>query len=444
MSKEFPSGKFERTTAMAKTGLKIGTNYAKFRLKEALGKKSTPESRSELNRTNANELFKEFSKLRGTALKLAQGMSLDNALLPEEFAEVLTQSQYGVPPINRVLVRGIIKKQLGDYPENIFESFEPDACRAASLGQVHRARTKDGRDVAVKVQYPNVRETIKSDLAVAKLLFKQIVKGDKAEDYFAEVGNKLMEETDYLLEGQQIEAFRARYASESTATPEYLSEFSTGTVLTMSWLEGRHLNEFLKEDPSQEERNHFGQLMWDFFHNQINDSFTVHADAHPGNYLFMNDGRLGVLDFGCVKVCPRDFFLDYMRLFVAHRTRDEQAMKELYERLEIVPDANNFSPDDEKFYEYTLRLGKEFVSPYDHDTFDFADPRFFKAFTNLAREAVGFKEPRGSKHFIFVARAHLGMYQMLMKMGSKIDVRPGRAHLEEFLNRHEIAIAAAF
>jgi len=424
---------------MAKTGIKIGTNYARFRLKEAMGKKSTREERSELNRTNAGELFKEFSKLRGTALKLAQGMSMDSSMLPEEFTEVLTQAQYGVPPINRVLVRNIIKKQLGDWPENVFEAFEPEADAAASLGQVHKATTKAGQTVAVKVQYPNVRDTIKSDLSMAKLIFKKIISGDKADEYFAEVGDKLMEETDYLQEGEQIEAFRERYADHTTATPEWLPELSTGTVLTMSWLEGRHLGEFLKEDPTQEQRNHFGQLLWDFFHRQINDSFTVHADAHPGNYLFMHDDRLGVLDFGCVKVCPKVFFLNYMRLFVAHRTRDERGMKQLYKELEIIDDPENYSPDDEKFYEYTQRLGKVFVSPYDHEFFDFGDEAFSTAFNGFAREAATFREPRGSKHFIFVARAHLGMYQMLIKMKANIDIRPGRARLENFLKRHEIA-----
>lgn len=439
MSKDFPSSRFERGRSIAKTGFKIGTNYAKYHMKEAMGRKSTPEDRSELNRSNAGELFKEFSKLRGTALKLAQGMSLDNAILPEEFADVLTQAQYGVPPINRVLVRNIIKKQLGDWPEHIFQEFEPEACAAASLGQVHKAVLKDGTPVAVKVQYPNVRDTISSDLSMAKLIFRQIVSGQKADEYFAEVGDKLMEETDYELEGRQISDFRAKYDDGEIAVPDWYPEFSTRTVLTMQWLEGRHLGDFLKENPTQEQRNHYGQLLWDFFHKQINDSFTVHADAHPGNYSFMQDGRLGVLDFGCVKVCPKDFFMDYMRLFLAHRKQDDATMKQLYKRLEIIADPENMDAADEQFFEYSMRLGKIFVSPYDHDTFDFGAPEFSKKFSALAREATKFREPRGSRHFIYVARAHLGMYQMLMKMGAQVDIRPGRERLEDFLSNYELA-----
>lgn len=435
---QFPTGKFDRSKIIAKTGLKIGTNYAKFHLKKALGKNRNPESRKELHRNNASELFREFSKLRGTALKLAQGMSLDSTMLPEEFAEVLTQAQYSVPPINRTLVRRIIKEELGDWPENVFASFDEQASAAASLGQVHKATSHTGQKLAVKIQYPNVRDTIKSDLAMARVLFERMVKSKKADEYFGEVRERLLEETDYMNEGEQIKAFHKRYANDRITTPEWVEELSTGKVLSMTWLDGRHLKEFLQEKPSQKEKNHFGQLLWDFFHEQINDSYTVHADAHPGNYLFMNDGRLGVLDFGCVKVCPADFFRNYMNLFTAHRDGDITKIKELYVDLEILNDAEKLSDYEIRFFEYSLRLGKLFVSPYDSDFFDFGNKEFFDGFNTFGKEASEFKEPRGSEHFIYVTKAHIGMYQILMKLGATIDIRPGRERLYRFLDKLDI------
>ena len=138
-----------------------------------LGKNEDPK---EFHKSNANEVFKEFTKLRGTALKIAQGMSMDNGFLPEEFADVMSQAQYSVPPINKALVRTIIKRELGDYPEKIFAKFDSQAFAAASIGQVHKAELRDGRKVAVKIQYPNVRETIGSDMTVAKSLAKRIIK----------------------------------------------------------------------------------------------------------------------------------------------------------------------------------------------------------------------------------------------------------------------------
>lgn len=171
---DFPSSKFERSKIIAKTGIKVGSNYAqRYLKKKVLGKE---ENAKDFHKSNANEVFKEFTKLRGTALKIAQGMSMDNGFLPEEFADVMSQAQYSVPPINKALVRTIIKKELGDYPEKIFAKFDAQAFAAASIGQVHKAELKDGRKVAVKIQYPNVRETISSDMAVAKSLAKRLIK----------------------------------------------------------------------------------------------------------------------------------------------------------------------------------------------------------------------------------------------------------------------------
>lgn len=437
-SQEFPSSKIDRSKLIAKTGLKIGSNYAKYHLQRVIGKNRSAEAKKELNRANANELFKDFSKLRGTALKMAQGLSLDSSILPSEFAEVLMQAQYSVPPINKVLVRNIIKQQLGDWPENIFASFELNATAAASLGQVHKAVTRDGQMLAIKVQYPNVRDTIESDLSLARIIFERIVKSDRTDAYFEEVRSKLLEETDYLNEGNQITAFRNLYHSGNIATPEWVEKYSTRNILAMTWLKGKHLKDFLQTNPSQNEINHFGQLLWDFFHLQLNNSYTVHADAHPGNYLFLDDGRLGVLDFGCVKICPADFFHNYLALFVAHRDNDLDRIKQLYIDLEVLTSTEILSDYDKYFFDYTLKLGALFVSPYNHEYFDFGDETFLEAFNVFAKEATSFNEPRGSKHFIFLTRAHIGLYQMLIKMKASIHITPGRDRLYTFLDSQGI------
>ena len=233
---DFPSSKFERSKIIAKTGLKVGTNYAqRYLRKKVTGKE---EDSKEFHSNNAKEVFKEFTKLRGTALKIAQGMSMDQGFLPEEFAEVMSQAQYSVPPINRALVRSIIKKELGDYPEKLFKSFDTQAFAAASIGQVHKAELMDGRKVAVKIQYPNVRETIDSDMTVAKALAKRIIKNSGDIDpYFNEIRDTLLQETDYTHEGSQIDEFRKRFGSDVIEIPEWIQDHSTERVLTMSFIE---------------------------------------------------------------------------------------------------------------------------------------------------------------------------------------------------------------
>ena len=441
MSK-FPSSKIERGSIIAKTGLKIGANYASHHLKKALGK-TDEHSKSKLHTQNATTLFKEFSKLRGTALKLAQTLSLDNAILPEEFVGVMAQAQYQVPPMNRILVRSIIKRELGEYPEKLFKEFSPDAIAAASIGQVHRATLHDGTEVAVKVQYPNVRDTIDSDLSLAKSVFKSLIKHASTDDYFEEVRSKLLEETDYENEARQMMDFSKRFNNEKYRTPLHIPELSTKRVLTMTYIKGRHLDKFLLENPALDDINLYGQHLWDFFHDQIDNGYTVYADAHPGNFIFTDDKKLGIIDFGCIKTSPPDFFNNYISLFDVHMNDDESALRLVYQNLKMI-DKDATDPEfEEKFYAFCRAFGNHFLSPYRTEYFDFGDVSFDKKVTQYAREATKFTEPRGSKHFIYVTRLHVGLYRILMKMGAQVKTTASAELLRSYLAKEKSESDAA-
>ena len=430
---DFPSSKFERSRIIAKTGLKVGTNYAQRYLKRRLTGKE--EDAKSFHSENAQEVFKEFTRLRGTALKIAQGMSMDQGFLPEEFAEVMTQAQYSVPPINHALVRTIIKKELGYFPEKMFDYFEAEAFAAASIGQVHRARLKDGRKVAVKIQYPNVRETIDSDMAVAKSLAKRLIKkGQDIDPYFEEIRSTLLLETNYLHEGQQIKEFGERFRSDRFEIPEWIEEYSTERVLCMSFIEGRHLGDFLQENPSQEQRNHFGQLIWEFFHEELKVGGYVHADTHPGNFLFTPDNKLGIIDFGCVKLFPDEFFTNYLKLLPCHLANDQQAIRDLYAKLEVInPHAKIQSKEDE-YYNFARNYGIMFSKPYRYEHFDFSNPSFDRDIRHFTKEAPLSNEVRGSKHFLYTSRVHTGLYSLLIKLGAVISTQRAKEILSELLN----------
>ena len=430
---DFPSSKFERGRIIAKTGLKVGTNYAQRYLKKRITGKE--KSAKEFHSENAREVFKEFTKLRGTALKIAQGMSMDQGFLPEEFAEVMTQAQYSVPPINKALVRAIIKRELGEYPEQIFAHFEADAFAAASIGQVHKAMLKDGRKVAIKIQYPNVRETIDSDMVVAKSLARRIIKkGQDIDPYFDEIRSTLLIETDYIHEGAQIKAFKERFGNEHFLIPDWIQEYSTERILCMSFLEGHHLGDFLKKEPSQDERNHFGQLIWEFFHEELRIGGYVHADTHPGNFLFTYDGKLGIIDFGCVKLFPDEFFTNYLKLLPCHLGDDEEAIRELYTKLEVInPNAKVQSKEDE-YYNFARNYGIMFSKPYRYDFFDFSNPDFDNEIRHFTKEAPLSNEIRGSKHFLYTSRVHTGLYSILIKLGAVISTKNSKLILSELLD----------
>lgn len=430
---DFPSSKFNRGKIFAKTGFKVGSNYAKHYLK-TLGNSNKPEDRSALHKETAQQVFSELTKLRGTALKIGQTLSIDQGFLPDEFAEVMTQAQYSVPPINRSLVRSIIKQELGKYPEQLFAHFEAEAMAAASIGQVHRATLKTGEKVAVKVQYPGVRDTISSDLSLAKTLFKRLVKnGNEIDEYIEEVKETLLRETDYIIEGNSINRFHNRFAGDRIITPEWIPEFSTGRVLTMTFIEGLHLGDFLNQDPSQEEKNHYGQLLWDFFHLQLDDHEEIHADTHPGNFLLTEDGKLGVIDFGCVKKFPEEFFNDYLKLLPTHLNQDIDAIKSLYLKLGVLKDDPGNSKTEKEYFEFCLNYGTAFALPYAEDTFDFGDPDYKELIRGYTKNAPISNEPRGNKHFIYSTRVHLGLYHFLMKIGAKIDIRNSREIVERVI-----------
>ncbi len=430
----FPSSRLARGKIAAKTGAKIGANYARYLARRSVGAGDAEEERTKLHGQNAQDLFTELVKLRGTALKFAQGLSINPGLLPEEFAEVLSQAQYSVPPMSTGLVRSLIRKSLGGYPEDVFAQFEPQAAAAASLGQVHRARLHDGRVVAVKVQYPNVRESIESDLRVAAGVAQRIVGRGSLAPYIEELREHLWEETDYEQEGKYIEFFAEQYQDERIITPRWVPELTTRTVLTMTFVEGLHLDAFLDTNPSQERRDHFAQRLFDFATEQVAaDNLTVHADAHPGNFLFRDDGKIGVLDFGCIKTFPRSFRDDLVRLFRARLADDEDALLRQYRALDLIRDHHD---DDQR--EYLLELLDDFASvilaPFRHDVYDFGDSQILDGFRELlpkvtGREAFKHREPVGSPHFVFVNRLVAGLLSILTRLEARVDVRRGRGLL---------------
>lgn len=428
---QFPTTKYQRGKIFAKTGLKVGKNYASHYLKSWMNGEN---DRSALYTKSAEDLFGEFSKLRGTALKIAQSFSIDQGFLPEEFSEVMTQAQYKVPPINRSLVRSIIKRELGAYPEQLFATFNPEAEAAASIGQVHKATLKDGTVVAVKVQYPGVRDTISSDLALARTLFRTIISdSDQIDPYIEEVRDTLLRETDYLQEGQSIDRFYNRFNSTSILTPQWIPDLSTERVLTMTYLEGVHLNEFLQSNPPQEARDQMGQNLWDFFHDQIRDRDEIHADTHPGNFLFTATGQLGVIDFGCVKSFPDEFFMDYLQLLPTHLRQDEDEIKNLYFKLDILKGEPEEIPKEKLFFDFCKNYGFTFAMPYLEDSFDFGDPEYKNLISGYTKVAPFTNEPRGSKHFIYTTRVHLGLYHLLMKLGCRVNTSHSKTIIDEVL-----------
>lgn len=419
-----PTGKVERATHLVATGLKVGGNYVKHYTKKLLDGNLSKE---ELHKDNAKDIYDTLSNLKGSALKVAQMLSMDKGMLPKEYVDKFSLSQYSAPPLSGPLVVNTFSKTLGKSPSQLYDQFDMKASNAASIGQVHKA-VKNGKKLAVKIQYPGVANSVKSDLKIVKPFAIRLVglKEVEMDKYFDEIESKLLEETDYELEVKRsIELSEQCSHIPNLVFPKYYPEMSSNRIITMDWLDGKHLRDFLASKPSQVIRDKAGQALWDFYNFQIHELKKVHADPHPGNFLFKDDGTVAIFDFGCVKEIPTFFYENYFALVDRSIYRDLAKTRKIYTNLEMIHPS-----DTEKDIVFFSGLFKTmidmFTLPFTQEEFDFGDQRYFDqiyAYTEYLSNLPEIRESkvaRGSRHSLYINRTYFGLYGILNELGAKV------------------------
>ena len=412
-----------RAFSMASMGADIAGSYLGYALQRAfLGE---TKSRAKLKSTHtraARRMRDEMQALRGAAMKLGQTLSLQTGVLPDEALAELATLQMQAPGMHPSLVRVQIKKSLGREPEEIFKQFTPEPFAAASLGQVHHAVTKEGQRVAVKVQYPGIRESITNDVKLLRAVSKPAqASGHLPKGAIDEVEKQFLAETDYKREADNIEFFQRELAPLSfVRVPGVLRKYSAGKVLTMSLMRGQHLDDFLAKRPSQKLRNELGTRLFDLFYFQVLRIGSLHADPHWGNYLFDTDARISLVDFGCVKTLSSATVTYLHAAFLypgSIQSPEFGKLIETYYRaegLELLPAtrrslikfAANFyrkvyPPDVEKDYRFDFG-NREFLNEY------------FTESKNLFRTKGVLPD------LIFMARAEMGLYQTLQRLKAQV------------------------
>ena len=430
---KIPTGKIERASKLVKTGAKIGGNYAKYFGKKIINPETTKD---ELNEDNAADIYDGLKSLKGSALKVAQMLSMEKNLLPNAYVEKFSLSQFSVPPLSAPLVRKTFKKYLDKYPEEVFDTFDKDSINAASIGQVHRA-TKNGKTLAVKIQYPGVAQSISSDLAIVKPIAIRMfnLQGKDSDKYFKEVENKLVEETDYVLEvAQSKEITEACRVIPNINFPQYYTDLSSERIITMDWMSGKHLSEFTKTNFSQETGNKLGQALWDFYMFQIHGLKKVHADPHPGNFLVNDADELIAIDFGCIKEVPDSFYVPYFELAKPENISNDKIFTEKLYQLEILMPAD--SAEEILFFKMIFhQLLSLFTSPFHKEEFNFGDEVFWGKIADLGEQFSSDKQirkmngNRGSKHFLYMNRTFFGLYNLLHDLRANIKVNNFKQYL---------------
>ena len=419
-----PVSKIQRASKLMQTGAKVGVNYIKYYGDKLVN--SEIEAKERLNKSNADDIYNGLKNLKGSALKVAQMLSMEKSILPQAYVEKFSLSQFSVPPLSAPLVVKTFKKYFGKTPLELFDTFNANAVNAASIGQVHKA-TKNGKNLAVKIQYPGISDSISSDLALVKPIAISMfnIRGKDSDKYFKEVEDKLIEETNYILEVKQSKAIVEACAHiPNLKFPNYYEIWSSERIITMDWMHGEHLSEFTAHNTNQEKSNKLGQALWDFYMYQIHVLKKVHADPHPGNFLITKNSELTAIDFGCMKTIPIKFYVPYFELAKKENINNTQIFNETLFDLEIL--RNDDTEEELTFFTAMFHdMLSLFTQPFHKETFDFSNPEFFQQIAALgahyskSTELKKMNGNRGSKHFIYINRTFFGLYNLMFDLKAK-------------------------
>ncbi len=390
-----------------------------------LGENEKDERQARFQQKASRRVREELGALKGPAMKLGQILSMQTEMLSDEALAELANLQMRAPGMHPSLARAQFKSSLGKYPEEVFREFDEEPFAAASLGQVHRAITRDREKVAVKIQYPAIRTAIENDF---KLLRSATLPGQWTghipSTLLDEIQRGILEETDYVHEADNLEFFAKGLSGiDFVSIPRVRRELSTDRVLTMSFIEGGSLSDFLKHKPSQASRDLLGARLGEIYETQLQWLKALHADQHPGNYIFQPDGRIGLIDFGCVK----RFSLDIMqmrrsyqqRVWKESETAARRFLSNFYGPTVPYKRARNILPPLEKWCDAFY--------PKDPNTdiiVDFHREKLNPKVREINREIMNraFRDKLINPEHAFLTRADMGLRHLLSEIRAKINI----------------------
>jgi aarF domain-containing kinase len=421
-----PVGRWRRLHLLGALQAKIGAAYLFYWIR---GWFRNAEHRervlAETQWQTALSLFDSMGYLRGAVMKIGQTLANFPDIVPQAFVETLERLHFDAPPMHWSLLREMVHNELGDDPENLFASFDKRAFAAASLGQVHAARLKTGEEVAIKIQYPGIGRTIRQDF---RNFFLFLLPGrlnkdwNSTKDQFDDLRLRLERETDYEAEAAVLAKVRPLFRDEDgIMVPRVYAQHSTARVLTMERLGGVHIDEYMARNPSQQDRDEFARKLVRGWYRILFAGRMSYADVHPGNFLFMDDGRLGLIDFGFVLAHTDEEWELIRKMDRAMTTgRREDRIDSAKEWSSITDD-----PADAD----RLRLNEQFSDwcwhcRYNGGPFDFGDEADFRRGIDLFTEMVRKRYSRSRPCTPAIARQNFGVRSMLYRLRARIDIRP--------------------
>ena len=433
-----PVNSFTRIWTLGSLQARVTAGYLAYWLRSRFADADKRQQlKSEAHLAAALKLFGTMGYLRGAVMKVGQMLANLPEVVPEEFADVLSALHFEAPPMHFAMVREVFLDEFGREPEELFASFDRQAFAAASLGQVHRARLHSGEEVAVKIQYPGIARTIKADLRNLRLLLQPLcltTDWQNTLDKLADIERMLLMETDYEQEARFGKEARLLFSeADRVVVPRVFDDYSTNRVLTTEYLAGSHLDEFLAGNPSQEERDRFTSLLTVATFRIYYRLHWFLADPHPGNFIFMKDGRFGLIDFGCTRAIPDDEWTLICDLERATLKRDEAAFDRVVARACLFDGPEEMEPERLEI----IRRGVYWnMEPWLTDgLFDFGDRAFFMRGVNCLVEMTRKRYTRGSPLYLWSNRFIFGGRAVCYRLKGRCEF--GKIHRRESIRLEE-------
>ncbi len=430
-----PASRTKRFLKLAGMTASVAGSYAANKVRRQFSEAADHQAQqSQAYSKMADQIVDTLGELKGAVMKVGQIASQTQDFLPKEFSDALQKLQKEAPPMAFSVIRQQIENELGAGPDELFADFDPEPYAAASIGQVHRAKTFEGQDVIVKVQYPGVDKSVNSDLKQLKLTLKlggllKLPK-DSVDQLFNEIRERLNEELDYENEARNIKDFVDFHQGDSgLIIPTVVASLSSRRVLTMECVEGDHINDITEDRYSQETINLIGQRLFRTMADQLFKFQAIHGDPHAGNFAFRPDGTVIMYDFGCVKRLKPEIIDAYKKALVAGLHEDYDALDryliDLGVRVEGKPSV------EEDYYAMWRDI---FIIPFaDRDQYyDFTHANLHKKVASKASTVFKYMESfRPPVESIFIDRMIAGHYWMMKRLGVQAAFR---AELERYID----------
>ncbi|MES2639665.1 MAG: AarF/ABC1/UbiB kinase family protein [Myxococcota bacterium] len=420
------ASKFSRMAQLGALTTRVSSSYLGNKVAGIFqGEEARKAGLDRTHQENAERIVANLGSLKGAAMKVGQAIAqvADGYGLPEEARAALGKLHDKAEPVPFAVVKRRIEAELAGGLDTLFSSFDPEPIGTASLGQAHGARLPDGTEVVVKVLHEGIDGSVHADLGAlrAMLTAGRVLRRPKEEvdAIFQEIEERLGEELDYRREAENLKQFRAFFHNDANVTiPAVHDGWSTGRVLTMERLSGKPLPVFVAT-ATPAAKQHAGVTLGRAFMRMQYELRAIHADPHPGNYLFTPEGKVGILDFGCVRRLELGWIADYGMCGLATRNDDREGLMEASVRIRALTRRGDRGAED-VLWDLCRAIGTPFAKggPYTmgSDQDDIQD-----RITTLVPRLVGSSALRSPHELVFLHRGLGGVYQILKQLKARAD-----------------------